>query len=238
MSGPDTESPRILAVVPARAGSKRIPNKNIRELAGRPLLCWTIDTALESGLFCDVLMTSDSEEAARIATEAGALVPFLRPPELAADDTPSMDVVLHAAEEYGREFGDIDAIMLLQPTSPFRRVETMRHAVEEFRLGNGASVVSISSLGHHPDALVDFDCKTKVVRRAGRDCSPGGLADRAAINGLLYLTSTSVLAKGRLLSDPCIGLHCDDRIESIDIDTPSDWRLASCVAESMKGQPA
>ena len=111
---------RLLAIVPARGGSKRLPRKNVLLLGGKPLIAWTIDAARDSGCFVDVLVSTDDAEIADRARAHGALVPWLRPPEFATDTARSIDVVLHALDWYERERGAVAGMMLLQPTSPFR----------------------------------------------------------------------------------------------------------------------
>ena len=108
--------PRTLALIPARGGSKGIPRKNIRLIAGKPLIAWTIEAALRSSLLDAVMVTTDDPEIAEVASRAGAQVPFLRPAALAQDDTPGIAPVLHALDM----LPGYDAVLLLQPTSPLR----------------------------------------------------------------------------------------------------------------------
>ena len=141
----------LLAVIPARGGSKRLPRKNLLELGGKPLISWTIESALKSGCFSNVLVSTDDQQISDIARNCGAFVPWLRPQELATDDASSIDVVLHAADWYEREVQCITGIMLLQPTSPFRSVETIRQACEVFFNCNTMDpVVSVSPAINHP----------------------------------------------------------------------------------------
>lgn len=121
---------KFIAVIPARGGSKGLPGKNIKELCGKPLIVYTIETALKSKIFDKVIVSTDSLEIAEIAKKAGAEIPFLRPKELATDTADSMDVLIHAIkflEEKGEKF---DYIMKLQPTSPLRTEEDIRKSVK------------------------------------------------------------------------------------------------------------
>ena len=114
---------RILALIPARSGSKRVPDKNIRLLGGKPLIVWTIVMALGITGICDVLVSTDSIEIQTISSAAGAKVPWLRPDQIATDEASSVDVAIHALDWYEKECGEIGGLLLLQPTSPFRTKE-------------------------------------------------------------------------------------------------------------------
>src|SRR3990170_965342 len=120
----------VLAVIPARGGSKSIPRKNIKPLGGKPLIGWTIDAALQSRMLSRVIVSTDDAEIAQAARECGAETPFLRPPELAQDDSSSISVVLHALQwlEEQEHFSP-DYVLLLQPTSPFRNAHDIRAAI-------------------------------------------------------------------------------------------------------------
>jgi CMP-N,N'-diacetyllegionaminic acid synthase len=118
--------PRIIGLIPARGGSKGIPGKNLRSLGGKPLLQWAFEAAKNSGVVERVLLSTDSEEIAALGRQLGIEVPFLRPAELAQDDTPMIAVLKHLIEHL-RASGDVpDAIMLLQPTAPLRRAAHLK----------------------------------------------------------------------------------------------------------------
>lgn len=108
---------RVLALIPARGQSKRVPGKNKRALGGKPLICWSIDCAQEIEAICDVLVSTDDPEIAAIATAAGASVPWMRPSDLATDTATSVDVALHALDWYERENGIVDGLLLLDRKS-------------------------------------------------------------------------------------------------------------------------
>lgn len=110
-----------MAVIPARGGSKRLPGKNIRILGNKPLIAWSIDVVKGIPEICDVLVSTEDEKIAEIAKEFNAFVPWLRPIELATDTATSIEVILHALDWYEREKQEVDGVILLQPTSPFRR---------------------------------------------------------------------------------------------------------------------
>ena len=124
----------VLAVIPARGGSKGIPRKNLREVAGKPLIVWTIEQALAARPTMDVVVSTDDAEIAEVARAAGARVPFLRPAELAQDTTATEPVVLHALAQARAEGSHPQAVMLLQATSPVRLPGTLTRALDEFGL--------------------------------------------------------------------------------------------------------
>ena len=130
-----------IAIITARSGSKGLPHKNIRMLNGRPLMAWSIKAALDSGMFDTVMVSTDSEEYAKIARDYGAEVPFLRSEENSGDRSNSWDVVAEVLEKYkelGREF---DYLMLLQPTSPLRSGDDIKGAFEYLEKMGGKAVV-------------------------------------------------------------------------------------------------
>lgn len=143
-----------VALVPARGGSKRVPGKNIRLLAGHPLLAYSIAAARESGVFTAVVVSTDSAEIAEVARHYGAEVPFLRPAEMAGDLSPDIEWVrytLGELEQAGRRF---DCFSLLRPTSPFRRAETIRRAWQQFTTADGIdSLRAVEPCRQHPGKM-------------------------------------------------------------------------------------
>ena len=144
----------LVALIPARAGSKRVPGKNIRRLAGHPLIAYTIAAALESGVFDAVVVSTDSDDYADIARYYGAEVPFLRPETLAGSLSPDIEWVEHALltlEGLGRSF---DAFSILRPTSPFRQAETIQRAWQQFSEESGVdSLRAVESCKQHPGKM-------------------------------------------------------------------------------------
>jgi len=144
-------TPSIVALIPARSGSKRIANKNIRPLSGHPLMAYTIAAALDSGIFQRVIVSTDSARYAEIAEHYGAEVPFLRPIEYATSYSPDIEWVTHA-------LGALDPIpdcfAILRPTAPFRQPETIRRAWEQFRAAEGAhSLRAVTKCTEHPGKM-------------------------------------------------------------------------------------
>src|SRR5688572_4819747 len=130
-------NPSIVALIPARVGSKRVPGKNIRPLADHPLIAYTIAPAVDSGIFDAVIVSTDSEEIASIARHYGAEVPFLRPPQFARDTSPDIEWVEHTLNRLREEGRRCEAFSLLRPTSPFRTAATLRRAWAAFRADPG-----------------------------------------------------------------------------------------------------
>lgn len=141
-----------LAVIPARGGSKGLPGKNIRPLCGKPLIAWTIEQALQSGVFDTVAVSTDSEEIANIAASYGAAVPFLRPAELATDTATSVDAVLHALDFYREQEQTFEYVALLEPTSPLRKQGQLKEMMDALVAANDAeALVSVGEVHmEHP----------------------------------------------------------------------------------------
>lgn len=141
-------TPSIVALIPARAGSKRVPGKNTRLLAGKPLLAYTIEAAQQSGIFCDVAVSSDDERAWDICLHYSTHL-IERPERLATDGSPDIDWVRHALEDY-----KADAFAILRPTSPFRTAETIRRAWEQFQVNQPChSMRAVQPVKEHPGKM-------------------------------------------------------------------------------------
>jgi len=229
---------KILALIPARGGSKRLPGKNIKPLGGIPLIAWTIHAAKESGCCADVLVSTDDPAIASVAREHGASVPWLRPPELATDTASSIDVVIHAVDAYEGENGSVDGVLLLQPTSPFRTTDTIRRAVTLFH-GGGARhpVVSVSPASSHPAwcfrqtgvGLEPFLGWPAAGQRS-QDLEPAWM-----LNGSIYLISPHRLrAECSFLAPDTHPLLMTDGVEAIDVDTPSDFALCEATVQATR----
>ena len=227
----------VLGLVPARGGSKGIPDKNIRPLAGRSLLEYAARAA--SGVVDRIVLSTDSERIAAEGRRAGLEVPFIRPADLARDDTPMLPVVEHAVHTLERQGWSPEIIVLLQPTSPLRTPDHIRRAVERLRESGADSVVTVVELPRHlsPDyvmriedgRLVPFLPEgVRVTRR--QDARPAVVRD-----GTVYAFWRRTLHDTRSI----YGTNCQPLVvparESITIDTPEDWdeaerRLAAAEA--------
>lgn len=228
---------RILAVIPARAGSKRLPGKNIRRLDGFPLIAWTIRTAIAAGVFENVLVSTDDDEIAAIAVQCGASAPWLRPAELSTDTATSVDVVLHALSAYQSANAGLESVMLLQPTSPFRSVDTIRRAIDLHRHTGNSQVVSVCPAKAHPEWCFLLDSENRMRRYVGHDGIPARSQDLPPayqLNGAVYLASVDDIRKERsFICQRTRALVVTRPEESIDIDDAWDWRLAECIAAGL-----
>lgn len=220
---------KILAVIPARGGSKRLPGKNIRLLDGIPLIAWSIRSAHESGVCTKVVVSTDDTHIAEVAERYGATAPGLRPSVLASDTASSVDVCLHALDVYLNSGEEVDGLLLLQPTSPFRSAAVIRHSVALFTQNAKRSIVSVSPAASHPllcyqiqrNRLEPFIGSDTAVLRS-QDLPPA-----YALNGAIYLITPKDLRMHRafLLPDT-VPLICDQPELAIDIDTEWDWKMA------------
>jgi CMP-N-acetylneuraminic acid synthetase len=222
----------ILGVIPARGGSKAVPRKNIALLGGRPLIAYTIDPALASKAFSDVVVSTDDSEIASVARGLGALVPFVRPPELATDTAESYPVVMHALQHMEQSRGRAyDAVMLLQPTTPFRRADQIEHAVKMLAEDAEADgVVSIIEVGGwHPFRMKRLvgNRAVNLIDQGFEDMRPRQSLPKVFIrSGAIYLIRRTALFAHRALVGPStIGLVVDE-LSALNIDTPDDFEMA------------
>ena len=220
---------RILALIPARGGSKRLPGKNIRLLGGKPLINWTIEVAQGIPEICEILVSTDDPKIALIAKEAGANVPWLRPEVLATDQATSVDVALHALNWYEAENGVVDGLLLLQPTSPFRTQVTIKQGIELFKSHGYRPVIGVSPVRDHPmwtfkmqnGYLIPF------VEHHGFGIRSQDLELALVANGGFYLTSPEKLRRDKsFIGLESIPLRVDSPQEALDIDTESEFELA------------
>lgn len=147
----------FLAVIPARGGSKGIPKKNLYNVKGKPLICYTIDEALQSKYLDKIVVSTDCYEIADVAIKNGAEVPFLRPGNLAADDSRTIDVLLHAVNQLKKNNEIFDYIVLLQPTQPLRKYWHIDHAIEQAIEKKQPALVSVSVVNDHPILIRSVD---------------------------------------------------------------------------------
>jgi CMP-N-acetylneuraminic acid synthetase len=224
----------ILGLITARGGSKSIPGKNIKPLAGKPLIHWTIDETRKSSLVSRLVVSTDDEAIRSVCLEAGAEAPFLRPPEFSGDASPHIDVMIHALDwlEKEQEYRP-DYVLLLQPTSPFRNVEDIDGIIRMAHDNPEAdALVGVCETDRHPYLA-------KILDAAGgmSDFMPSGLAYLRrqdlptvyVINGALYLNKPSSLRRERLLVPPGALAYIMPRERSLDVDTSWDFHVAELI---------
>lgn len=226
----DCGDQRLLAIVPARGGSKRLPRKNLLDLGGKPLIAWTLDAAIQSGCFVDVLVSTDDSEIAEAAQAHGALVPWLRPAEFATDTASSIDVVLHALDWYECVHGTVTGVMLLQPTSPFRSAATIKDAKVRFlELGADAPLVGVSPAECHPAWTFSVEGlrMQPFMGWDGLKLRSQDLPPAYILNGAIYVsTPTRLRATQSFYAEDMHALIMSDSREILDIDTKEDWEIA------------
>ncbi len=221
---------KILGIIPARGGSKGVTRKNIRMLAGKPLISHTIEAALHSRL-TKTIVSTDDKNIATIAKQAGIEVPFVRPSEISGDTAKSIDVALHALSEMEKiDNCHYDAIMLLQPTAPFKTTEDIDLCIEKLEENPLAdSVISVVDvLAHHParmkyiedGKLIDPPFCEVYENQNRQELRPMYIR-----NGAIYLTRSLTLLKGSYKGEICMA-HIMPEIRSINIDTIRDFELA------------
>lgn len=219
----------LLALIPARGGSKGIKRKNIKELVGKPLIFWTIDAARKARCVDRIVVTTDDDEIAGIALNLDAEVPFMRPRELALDSTPGIDPVIHAIENLPK----YDWILLLQPTSPLRVAEDIE-AIYKLCVDNQSpSAVSVTEVGsNHPYWMYGQDQNGYlypfVNNRPVVSCRQS-FPRAYSVNGALYLARTDWLLRGRSFIGPETLGYTMPRERSVDLDTDFDWRMAELL---------
>ncbi|MDN2708440.1 acylneuraminate cytidylyltransferase family protein [Janthinobacterium sp. SUN118] len=218
---------KTLALIPARGGSKGIPRKNINMIAGKPLIAWTIEAALASTLLDGVVVSTDNAEIAEVALRYGAQVPFLRPAELARDETPGVEPVLHALQQ----LPDYDAVLLLQPTSPLRSSADIDACLALAREREAVSVVSVSEPDAHPDWMYRMTATQQLEKllTSQSHTRRQDLPTVLTLNGALYFANADWLRRSRtLLADETLA-YVMPADRSVDIDTPLDWKFAELL---------
>lgn len=229
---------KILALITARGGSKRLPGKNIRPLAGKPLIVWSIEVVKDLPGICDILVSTDDPAIASVAQAAGGSVPWLRPAELATDTASSVDVALHALDWYEKGNGLVDGLMLLQPTSPFRTRETINRGIDLFRQNGHRPVIGVSPAGSHPMWYFRVEGTTMrpFIEGGGIQLRSQDLPLAYVLNGAFYLSAPHDLRQHQsFYSDAMIPLVIERPEELIDIDTEWDWRIAEMYASNVAG---
>lgn len=222
---------KILAIIPARGGSKGVPGKNSKLLGDKPLIAYSIQAALASQKIHTVITSTDDETIAGIAKQYGALVPFMRPSELATDTARSLDVVLHAVHFLESQNQYYDAVCLLQPTSPFRAEKFIDHCIETFIQQQVDSLVSVRSVPneYNPHWVFEPDANNRLHISTGEETIIARRQDlpKAYIrDGNVYITKVSVLKQQQSLYGKTIGYVESDAENYVNIDTPEDWKLA------------
>jgi CMP-N,N'-diacetyllegionaminic acid synthase len=223
----------IIAVIPARGGSKRILRKNIKTICGKPLIYWTIEAAINSPSIDQVFVSTEDEEIATISRDLGAEVPYLRPKELAMDSTPAISTVMHTLEK----FTEYKQVLLLQPTSPLRTVEDIEGICQLQKINNKQCVVSVCRTSIKP--YLTFQITTEgilnpIMKVPSLKLSQHNHPKYWRLNGAMYLANCDWLRKNvAFITSETIGYLMPSE-RSIDVDTKMDWDWAEFLMEKSK----
>lgn len=232
----------LVALIPARAGSKRVPGKNIRRLAGHPLIAYTIAAALESGVFDAVVVSTDSEDYAEIARHYGAEVPFLRPAELAGSLSPDIEWVEHAILALENLDRSYDGFSILRPTSPFRQAQTIQRAWQIFNTEQGVdSLRAVEPCKQHPGKMwvVQQRCMTPLLpfspdEQPWHSSQYQALPEIFVQNASLEMAWTKVVRDSRTIAGEIVLPFFTEGFEGFDINEPKDWRDAEYLLSQGK----
>lgn len=218
-------SKTVLAIIPARGGSKGVPRKNIREVAGKPLIAWTIEEAKKSRYIDRIVVSTDDQEIADIAVQWGADVPFMRPAELARDDTPGITPVIHMLTTIQPQY---DLVVLLQPTSPLRTVADIDGAIDLMVVRNSKACVSVVEPDKSPFWMYSLNNLGNLLPLLKGDYAcRQDIPVVYALNGAVYVAESNWLARVQTFVTDETVAYIMTKERSIDIDTNIDLILAN-----------
>lgn len=225
---------RLLGLIPARGGSKGIPRKNTRELCGKPLIQYTIDTAQSANVFDEIMVSTEDEQIATISKKLGASVPFLRPLHLASDSSPTIDTVIHVLTQYHQAGDFFDAVCLLQPTNPLRTADLIRKSVEHFKKSNADSLISVRRIPHelNPHWAFEKDKNGMLKIATGEKeiiSRRQELPTAYHRDGTIYITRSNVILQNKSLYGDKISFIEVDQQPHVNIDTMEDWEQAKKI---------
>lgn len=219
-------SKRILAFIPARGGSKGIPHKNIIDLKGKPLISYTITEARKSKYIDKIMVSTDDKSIASVAKSYGAEVPFLRPLELASDNSKTIDAVLHTLDYYDKSGENFDTFVLLQPTQPLRTVEDIDGAIEKYMKNNCIPLVSVSPVDDHPLLIRTIsEGKLKSLLGVSSTCRRQDMDQYYRVNGCIYINEVNQIDINTSFNDNIIP-YIMAKDHSVDIDEYLDLAMA------------
>lgn len=231
-------SPKVLAVITARGGSKGIPGKNIKLLGEKPLIAYSIEVAKKSRIITHTIVSTDDEKIAAVSKECGGDVPFIRPKELAGDQTPHVPVMQHAIEFMEKKLGiTFDYVLILQPTSPFRTIDDIDETLKKLIDSGADSAVTLVDVGNdHP---------VKAKKLEGDKVLPYSIPEPEGTrrqdfpkayrrSGAVYaMRRDTIMKDNRLYGENIVG-HVVPQERSVDIDTPFEWFRAEWMLEDLR----
>lgn len=226
---------KILAIIPARGGSKGLPGKNIKSLLGKPLIAWTIEQAQQSKYIDEIFVSTDCIDIAKVAEEFGVKVPFLRSKELALDDTKSIDVIENVIKYFNSQNCNFDFVLLLEPTSPLREVQDIDTSIEILHSTNGAeSIVGVcKSEAAHPSFSIIIDGQfIKPYEKGQNVLRRQELKDVYFFEGSIYLSYTnSLLIQKSFYHEKTIP-YVIPKWKSYEVDDLIDWIIIEALLKS------
>jgi len=228
----------IVGLIPARGGSKGVPGKNIKLLGGKPLIAWTIDAARASGLLDRVMVSTDDPDIAETARRYGAEVPFVRPASLAVDETPALDVALHALDWLESQGALPEYLVWLQPTSPFRTGEDIAAGIALMEHSQAPAIVGVCEARVHPLYVVKINpdgALEPFMPGAAGKTRRQDLPDAYQVNGAFYLNRSLALRQDRSFIPNGTRPLIMPPERSIDIDSAWDFFLAQTILDQRAG---
>ncbi|AWW26386.1 cytidylyltransferase domain-containing protein [Acetobacterium sp. KB-1] len=230
---------RLIGIIPARSGSKGLEDKNIKILNGKPLIAYTIETALKSKVFDKLIVSTDSQEYAEISRFYGAEVPFLRPKYLSGDEAATNDVIVDIIERLEACGEKYDSLMILQPTSPLRRIEDIVNSINLLNEKSANAIISLCEMDHSPvyAGLIPEDLRIDGFIKKGISSRRQDLPRYYHPNGAIYLAKVNYFMEHRdLYQDKCYAYIMNKR-NSIDIDDQFDFEFVEFIMKnSIKGE--
>ncbi|WP_317367053.1 acylneuraminate cytidylyltransferase family protein [uncultured Tyzzerella sp.] len=221
------DNKKVLAFIPARAGSKGIKDKNIIDLNGKPLISYTIEAAKNSKYIDSVIVSTDGEKIANVAKEYGAEVPFFRPKELAEDNSNVITSIIYTIDELKKLGKEYDILILLQPTSPFRNEHHIDEALEMLINNNLPSILSVCETDKNPTLIRNMDKYNAITPLIETNLSLRQEMDKYyLLNGAIYINYVKDIRIDRYLKDSKYG-YVMDKYHSLDIDEPIDLDIAN-----------
>jgi CMP-N,N'-diacetyllegionaminic acid synthase len=234
----------VVALIPARSGSKRVPDKNIRLLAGHPLIAYSIAAALQSRIFSTVIVSTDSERYADIARYYGATVPFLRPAPIAGDTSPDIEWVEYTLSKLRNGGQDYDCFSILRPTSPFRLPETIRRAWREFLAQEGVdSLRAVEKCQQHPGKMWIVRGKRMLpllpmgpAEQPWHSSQYPSLPEVYVQNASLEIARTRVVREEKTIAGNVLMPFFTENFEGFDVNSDYDWNLAEHLVKEGQAQ--
>jgi CMP-N,N'-diacetyllegionaminic acid synthase len=235
-------APTIVGLIPARSGSKRVPDKNVSPLAGHPLMAYSIAAALQSKIFSDVIVSTDSEQYAEIARYYGAEVPFLRPPEFAGDLSPDIEWLAYTLKKLEEDGHKYDCFSILRPTSPFRMPQTIQRAWQVFLKEEGIdSLRAVEECRQHPGKMwVVRGRRMMPLLPFGPPEQPWHSSQYQSLpkvyvqNASLEIAWTKVVFEEKTISGNVLMPFFTKDYEGFDVNNPDDWELAKNLVYKQK----